>query len=796
MLRELAVLIISFSIISEAMGQNIKISGIVSSTNGETIKDANIIGIEPSTGKAIGLSITNKDGKFSLVKEDCKADSIKLEVSHIGYEKYYGEVANNSSLKIILIESSTKLSEVIVNAKTPSLTQKPGKFIYTPRQVEVEGIDGYRLMHFVPLVIIEGSAVSIIGKGNSTIYINGRKPIMDNDAIMDMLRSIPAEQIKNVEIIPTPGSSFKGSTVGGIVNIILKRNSNQGLRGTVSVTGIYHGERFSPITSLYLNYSNKKFNVNANFFLNNSHALNESSTCYNYNNNSMIVNARNKLSNISTIMTGNLSAAYNLSSNSIVGVALHINNSKTKSLCSTENEQSNSDGISKISSSFYRSKSPYTQPSIGIVTFYNLKTDSIGSNLDLSMNYSHSLGRTNTDMLYSLNESVPFSQFQQNMRYKSNGYEFVSKYTHYFNEDNTLEGGYEFDASNISDNFIRKDYNGEQYVVNSNYSNDFDYQENVNAFFLTFEHTWNDLLSSTVGIRGEHTHVKGKVSPSGEKFSHNYWNWFPELCVLLNFPNDKHSLSIDYSRSIIRPYYNDLNPFKVWTSEYTYSIGNTHLRPLTTTEIDLRYTLLNSYIFGINYCHESDSFTDYSFSDEDNKTVNSTSNFGSENDLTFYININKLFLKGKWHMMANAETEYEHVSGNINDNDAGYNHWSADFSFRNIFILSKARSIDLSAVYEYYTPTKGIFKKGHDKHLLSFSLTKNFKFGGSISIDALNLLNYKPSYHYNSEHYSYRQNPQTNNTTIQMRFAFQFGNKRVRGTKDRSGTKFFERLKK
>lgn len=80
--------------------------------------------------------------------------------------------------------------------------------------------------------------------------------------------------------------------------------------------------------------------------------------------------------------------------------------------------------------------------------------------------------------------------------------------------------------------------------------------------------------------------------------------------------------------------------------------------------------------------------------------------------------------------------------------------------------------------------------------MLNISLSKVFKFGGAFSIDALNLLNYKPSYYYNTDTYLYNSIPKTNNIAIQVRYTHKFGQSRVRGAKNRSETNHLERFKK
>ena len=108
--------------------------------------------------------------------------------------------------------------------------------------------------------------------------------------------------------------------------------------------------------------------------------------------------------------------------------------------------------------------------------------------------------------------------------------------------------------------------------------------------------------------------------------------------------------ALHLSRSIVRPFYNDLNPFKIWTSENTYTTGNIHIEPMIYNDVDLSYSFLGDYIIGASYSYGSDAFSEYSYLAEDNTTVSSVANFGHEQTLSIYFNMNKVFFNGIWRM--------------------------------------------------------------------------------------------------------------------------------------------------
>ena len=764
------------------------LQGSVLDRNGEAVVGAVVSCIALPDSTVVGCSVVNENGAFQIKMTEKLHENILLEVSCLGYEKSYIKPSGDG-LIITLEESATRLQEVVVTASAARLKQEPGKLIYKPSPSEVVSIDSYELLRYAPLICVENNTVSILGKGTSTIYINGRKPVMDNASLMEMLRSLPADKIEKIEIIMSPNSSHKASTTGGIVNIVMKKNPNEGLTGSASVSATYLGERITPRASLYLGYSKNKLNASANLSYKYYNSQDEKETTYNYKESyTDILNSTNSQTN-GHFLNGNISLSYDLTKRSTMGASFHIGGSESNSKSTTISSNFLRGTIDKYSKSYSETENPFQKPEMSIVAYYNLKTDDKGSNLDVSANYSSSVNATFGSMEYASgvdsHELIPYSLFQQNTTVDSYGYEFKGSYSHSFNDGSSLKSGYEFDASHFSDDFVRNDYNGKEYVKNEGSSNLFEYDEKLNALYFTYDREWSDVISTTLGLRAENTNIKGNQVSSNEKFNRNYWNFFPQLDLLVDLANGKHSIALDLSRSIVRPFYNYLNPFKIWTSENTYSMGNIHLKPM-----------IYSDIIGASYSYGSDSFSEYRFLAENNTTVSSVANFGNEQSLSFYCNAEKVFFNGVWRMSLNAAADYDRNQGTIDGQDVSCKTWTGEAGIRNFFNISSKSGIRATLSYNYYTPSKGILKVGHHKHLLNASVSKEFKFGGSISVDAFNLLNYRPAYYYNTESYSYRDKPKTNNISLQIRYTQRFGQSRVRGAQNRSDTNHLGRFKK
>jgi len=724
------------------------LKGMVVDENNLPLPYANVTLLSPADSSMVGGGVTNESGRFVIPNDHGK---VIARITYVGYKPAYRLCVRDNVGTIKMQPDATRLNGVVVSASAARLKQEPGKFIYKPSPSELVGIDSYELLRYTPLVCVENNTVSILGKGTSTIYINGRKPVMGNASLMEMLRSVPADRIEKIEIIMSPNSSHKASTTGGIVNIVMKKNPNQGLTGSASVSATYLGEKITPRASLYLGYSKNKFNASANLSYLYYNSQTEKETTYNYRDSyTDILNSSNSLTT-GHFLNGNISLSYDLTKRSTLGTSFYIGGSESNSKSTTVSSNYLRGTIDKYSKSYSETDNPYRKPEMSIVAYYHLKTDDKGSNLDVSANYSSSVNASLGSMEYACGvesrEVVPYSLFKQNTTVDSYGYEFKGSYNHSFNDGSALESGYEFDASHLSNDFVRLDHDGKEYVKNEGSSNLFEYDEKVNALYMTYDKKWSNVISTTLGLRAENTRVKGHQVSSNEKFNRNYWNFFPRLSLLVDLANGNHRIALDLSRSIVRPFYNYLNPFKIWTSENTYSMGNIYLKPMIYSDMNLSYRFLGDYMIGASYSYGSDAFSEYRFLAENNTTVSSVANYGNEQSFSLYCNVEKVFFNGIWRMSLNATAVYDRDQGTIDGQDVSYKIWSGEAGIRNFFNLSSRGGIRATLSYNYYTPLKGVLRIGHHKHLLSASFSKEFKFGGTISVDAFNLLNYRPAYH-------------------------------------------------
>jgi outer membrane receptor for ferrienterochelin and colicins len=98
----------------------------------------------------------------------------------------------------------------------------------------------------IPSVEVQADgSVRLIGAGEATVLIDGRR-VADPQT---MLRNMTGDQIARIEVLTNPGAQFPAQGTGGIVNIVTRRNAQNGLGGSATASGGSYGSydlRVSP----------------------------------------------------------------------------------------------------------------------------------------------------------------------------------------------------------------------------------------------------------------------------------------------------------------------------------------------------------------------------------------------------------------------------------------------------------------------------------------------------------------------------------------------------------------------
>ncbi len=210
-----------------------------------------------------------------------------------------------------------------------------------------------------------------------------------------------------------------------------------------------------------------------------------------------------------------------------------------------------------------------------------------------------------------------------------------------------LSAGYNFFRSKLDDDF---DFYAE--------SNRFVYREMVNSAYASWRASWSGAFSTSAGLRVENTRTDGHlIDTDGERTKRNYTDLSPIHKPQCGPAPGNQNISLDFVPSISRPWYQKLNPFIRWTSDNTYTKGQSLRKTAYSWFWSLYYSFLRDFVLNARYYIHRPAF-DYQYSDGSGNTVSSTTNQSSEHVWDIKLQYSKTFW-GKYNLR--VRTGVEHI---------------------------------------------------------------------------------------------------------------------------------------
>ncbi len=213
---------------------------IIDQANGQAMEYANIAVYNKFDSTLVTGGITGNKGEFEI--KGVPLGEYYLEAHFIGFEKSKISVIildkesplfNSGNIK--LSPSAIEIGSVEVVADKAAIEYKLDKKVINVSQViNAAGGTAINVLENTPSVQvdIEGN-VTLRGSGNFTVLIDGRPSVLSGS---DALRQIPASVLENIEIITNPSAKYEPDGSAGIINLITKKNSMNGLSGIVNGT--------------------------------------------------------------------------------------------------------------------------------------------------------------------------------------------------------------------------------------------------------------------------------------------------------------------------------------------------------------------------------------------------------------------------------------------------------------------------------------------------------------------------------------------------------------------------------
>ncbi len=746
-------------------------------------------------------TITDVNGDFLF--EDIANGKYLVAASMVGYKKTYTETfelnETNSTYsvgEVLFLEDAENLDAAMVYGQKPFIEHQLDKTVVNVENSIISaGSTALEVLQRSPGIMIDKDGnITMKGKPGVTIMIDGKPTYLSMQDLNNMLKSMPADQLEKIELITNPSAKYDAAGTGGIINIVMKKNTMLGVNGRVNAgytQGVY--PKFNGGANL--NYRSEKWNFFGSYNANQRNGFWDMDLVRRFKNGDVLENVYSQKShNPSSSFGQNSKIAIDFYPNKKHTIGIFVNgmfntdNSAGSNITSiyTDEEQTNRVG--------------YTQT----LNEVNSKWKNISGNL----NYKWNIDSTGKELSFNgdyATYSNATDQYYETKYYDSSGtvygltdiltsnlpsevavYSAKLDYLHPIGEKMKFEAGLKSSYVSTDNNAqFFNEVNGTDYVDSSK-TNHFLYEENINAGYLNFSSSLGKKWTGQFGIRAEQTVSKGTQITIDSIFTRNYLNFFPS--AFFNYKaNPKHEFTISYSRRIDRPDYQSLNPFLYFLDPYTYMKGNVNLLPQYTDAYELSHTFMGFMNTSISYSHTTGVMTHVS-EQNDSTHVNfatmanlrSLDNYGFSTTLPIPIT--------KWWMSMNfINVFYNRYKGEISDVsfDVGRPAWMINST--NTITMKNGWSGEIGFFY-MAKQVHGIFFMNPMSNL-SFGIQKKlFKDKGMLKLSASDILymsRWSGAVKFNNmDTEMYTRN---DTRTFSINFSYKFGNSKSQYQRKNSG---------
>ncbi|MGK0363712.1 MAG: iron complex outermembrane receptor protein, partial [Saprospiraceae bacterium] len=229
----------------------------------EGVAFANVIAYEAGTETMKGGTTTNERGRCFI--KDLPYGNYDVIISFVGYadnkvenititeEERFGRVGS------VMMEAGSNLETVEVTAEKNEITFGLDKKTFNvEKQINSTGGTAEDVLKNIPSITfdVDGN-ISLRGTSNVRILINGKPSAMTGSGRQAVLDQIPAGSIKDVEVMTNPNAKYSPEGMGGVINIITKKQNKAGFNTRVALNV---GTRNKYDGNISLNWRVGKFN--------------------------------------------------------------------------------------------------------------------------------------------------------------------------------------------------------------------------------------------------------------------------------------------------------------------------------------------------------------------------------------------------------------------------------------------------------------------------------------------------------------------------------------------------------
>ena len=723
-------------------------------------------------------TLSNKNGVFKInitINEKYIIEIRAISYTHLFDSLYIQdkEYVKPKSTYFLSRNVSTLNSVTVTSNK---VKEGLGKTIYNVSESDIKASTNVsELLSKAPYLTVNNEGkVTIKNKQSVQILIDG-KPVFDDRILIAM----PPSLIKKLEIITNPSAIYDKNKLGGVVNIITKKNWF-GSFGNASVT-IGNNQTINSTTSFSLKL--KKIKVNYFIGINNyKRPFNSEAIREDFNSSKTYKQIKDG-TNHGTSPFGNIGFVYSIDSLNEITYSLNLSESNFKKANSTD-YSSKSAGTNYLVDYFLSTDDNRIFKNIKNYIDFSHLFKSNKSKLSISAWNSLSQNEYNNGSSFTYTNSKALSNTSNKERFEENIVQ--SEYSLPLKNDNIFIIGSKYIHRNNSAFYVLDtfDFALNKYIRDNSIARSNNYKDNqtVLSLYSTISFVAFKKINTEIGFRLENTTSKSNFGNSAYFISNNYNNFLPSINLLYSI-NELHSLKAGLSKSIQRPSIDYLNPFINYFDPRNLQSGNPNLLPEIYNHFELSYSYTkNDFLFSSTpyYDFNKKLINEISSIYNNDTLITKYENFGVGN--TYGISVyaeNKFFKNFKTSITFNAEKNILKATPLINSGYIISSNLNCSYSLPKNFLMR----------FNFQYATKQVILQGYDASISSvdFSIRKKFiKSRISVTASASDFFKINSNRTYTLKTSSFNQSLNTNLhlATFNFRIAFDFGKIKYRSSAD------------
>ncbi|HRI60751.1 MAG TPA: outer membrane beta-barrel family protein, partial [Saprospiraceae bacterium] len=700
---------------------------------------------------AVTGAVTDDAGAFGL---QAMPGEYFLRVQYTSYRtKFVGSVVlaeggTATDLGVILLaEDANMLEEVVVKAEKSQVQFDLDKKVYNVgKDLVNKGGSAAEVLDNVPSVTVDGDGnVSLRGSESVRILIDGKPSGMVSFG-SNGLRNLPANMIDRVEVITNPSARYEAEGMAGIINIVLKKDQQKGVNGSVDLTV---GQPDEYGAALNFNFRRNKFNFFTNYGIRYNNSPGSSSQYQEFysGDTTFITDQTGKRQRAALSNSIRFGSDYYFTPKSILTTAFSWRYNDEDNTNVIDYRDYIDDLSHPVGGSRRTDDETATEPNVEYALTYKKLFQRQGRELIADFRYQDNAEteRSNYTEVFFNADGAPSGQPDLLQRSENREGErmIVTQldYVHPFGANGKFETGYRGSWRNLTNDYLVEELEDDQWQTVNGLSNNVLYTENILAGYAIVGDKvgrW----SWQAGLRTEVSDIKTELKQTAEVNDRpTYANLFPS--AHLNYElSDNSSLQISYSRRIRRPNFRELNPFAHYSDDRNYWGGNPDLDPEYTGAYEIGHLKRwenGSLGSSVYYRHTTDVIERIRTQLSDTSSITRPVNLAERDDVGFEFTGSYEPFKC-WKLNANLNLFHSATNGEYEGQvyDAETFSWFGRTSSR----LTLWKKVDLQTTFNYRAPrntTQGQTKAMY--HVDLGASTDILKNNGTLTLSVRDVFN-------------------------------------------------------